>query len=102
MLAADRDNGCMRWRVMLWLAAGISVGAGAGLCAEIAVEGGRQASGPAGGNAGCSGLGRCAEIAVEWVSRAAGLAGVIAGFCELGALVMGVAGLAGEHRITRG
>jgi hypothetical protein len=60
---------------MLWLAAGIAVGAGAGLCAEIAVEG---------------------------VSQAAGLAGVIAGFCELGALVMGVAGLAGEHRITRG
>ena len=38
------------------------------------------------------------DIAVEGVDNAAGMAGVLVGFCELGALVLAVAGWASEHR----
>jgi hypothetical protein len=61
----------VKWRILLYLAVLIAAAAAAGLGVEVAVAG----PGPA-----------------------AGLAGVIAGFCELGALLLGVAGWAAQHR----
>jgi hypothetical protein len=45
---------------------------------------------------GAAGLG--VDVAVVGVGRASGLAGVMAGFCELAALVLGVAGWACKRR----
>jgi hypothetical protein len=61
----------MKWRILLGLAALIAATAAVGLGVEVAVAGPGQA---------------------------AGLAGVIAGFCELGAVLLGVAGWAAQHR----
>lgn len=65
------DNGHMRWRVVTWTAVAIAAAAAIGL----------------GVVAGLRGL-----------DKAAGLAGVIVGFCELGALVLGVAAWSAERR----
>jgi hypothetical protein len=67
--------GPVRWRILWWAAAALAAAGGAGLLAEVATAG---------------------------LGRAAGLAGVIGGFCELGALVLGVAGLARDRRSARG
>jgi hypothetical protein len=58
-------------RVLLWVAVLVASGAAAGLAIDVVIAG---------------------------TSEAAGLAGVIAGFCELAALVLGVAAWAGERR----
>ena len=45
-----------------------------------------------------SAAGLAADVVVAGMGRAAGLAGVIVGFCELGALVLGVAARTGEQQ----
>lgn len=65
----------MKWRVLIWVAVGAGVVAAAGLAVDVAVAG---------------------------MDRASGLAGVLVGFCELGALVLGVAAWAAERRAVGG
>jgi hypothetical protein len=67
------DDAEVRWSVLTWLAVAIALAAAACLAVDIAVAGPGQA---------------------------AGLAGVIAGFCELAALVLGVAAWAARRQAT--
>jgi hypothetical protein len=63
----------VRWRVLIWVAVLLGAAAAAGLGVDVAVAG---------------------------LDKAAGLAGVIVGFCELGALVLGIAAWAAERRAS--
>jgi hypothetical protein len=61
----------MRWRAVTWAAVAIGVAAALALAVDAVVGG---------------------------IDEAAGLAGVIVGFCEIGALLLGLAGWAAERR----
>jgi hypothetical protein len=67
------DDYGMRSRVLVWVALMIAAAAAAGLAVDVAIAG---------------------------TSNATGLAGVIAGFCELAAVVLGIAAWAGERRVA--